>query len=109
MNCLRTREGRTEFECMDPSAPPQPYYAPQPPYNPQYTWDSRPWLEPEYAEYEYASCAYEADDECEGWGPAPAPRRSLYEGVNCLPPPLVSALTRAHHITTSRACCIVLC
>lgn len=96
MNCLRARDVRMECEYLDPSAAPLSYYAPQLPYNPQFSWGSQHCLETEYAEYEYASCAYEADDECEGWGTM-TPRRSLYEGVNCLPPASpVSAATSNH-------------
>lgn len=96
MNCLNKRSGRGEIHLVEPSAP--PYYSPQPPYNPDFIHH--------YAAYEasldpseslafsitesYAGTAYEGDDECDRWG-----RRSLYEGVNCMPVSAPACVRRA--------------
>lgn len=106
MNCLRTRNSyrRNDLALVEPSAP--PHYPTQPPYNPdfingdvqyvnyepQVTWVSSEIQQQSENEYEDGS-VYE---ECVEWG-----RRSLYEGVNCMP---VSALVvcSAPHATRLR-------
>lgn len=93
MNCLSSRNGRNEFEILEPTAP--PFYPTQPPYNPdfmnehvQLNLHTPMWglYEVEHLSgnvYIDGTCGSEYDEN-NGWG-----RRSLYEGVNCMP---VSAL-----------------
>lgn len=97
MNCLGTCKGRYEFNLAETSAP--PYYPPQLPYNPDFTdehveYGGTAVLDPAsmwstyYGQF-YAGNTFENYDE---WGRA---RRSLYEGVNCLP---VSAPARVQRV-----------
>lgn len=94
MNCLNTRSGCREIPLTEPSAP--PYYPQQPPYNPDFVYENIESEESFSHAYTWSTCnaelyaetAYEGDDESDRWG-----RRSLYEGVNCMP---VSASARVH-------------
>ncbi|CAB3235911.1 unnamed protein product [Arctia plantaginis] len=96
MNCLSSRRGRYEFNLAEPSAP--AYYPPQLPYNPDFIEepidDEPSSFDPAYAwsTYEnkcYIGNTFENNDE---WGQA---RRSLYEGVNCMPVSAPTCVDRA--------------
>lgn len=87
MNCLGTRRDRYEFNLAEPSAP--PYYPPQLPYNPDFIdesigHDTSSILE---ATYIWSICenACYIGNTFESYGEWGRARRSLYEGVNCVP------------------------
>lgn len=102
MNCLNTRGVRREYQFIEPTAP--TYYPPQPPFNPEFFYEHSDYEFTTETSYKWdlhsAESAYEGDDECERWG---RERRSLYEGVNCMPVSATAWVRCATRHRTGRA------
>lgn len=105
MNCLSFRNGTHEFEQLEPTAPPF-LYPTQPPYNPDFMNEHvqlklAPPVVWGLCEVQHHSGNVFIDgtggseyDESDEWG-----RRSLYEGVNCMPVSVLVCVQRAARST----------
>lgn len=111
MNCLNSRHELHEFDPIEPSAP--FYYPPQPPpYNPEYIYGVVECQSASFSpahEWGASSESYAkstcTDERGGGWG---RPRRSLYEGVNCMPVSETNCVRRAARLTIASRLCYVL-
>lgn len=97
MNCLGSRRGRYDFNLAEPSAP--SYYPPQLPYNPDFIEEPIEFDEPSILEPGYVWRTYENEfyigNTFENNVELVQARRSLYEGVNCMPVSSPACIERA--------------